>query len=406
MIISSNPEPSRDEFDSLLESTLRELNRRGKKSAQVILSLSGSKLEPIVRDIMSELAINSPFEDSIELIGGQKFPDILAKRFYGVEVKTTTQNHWKTTGNSILESTRVEGVERIFMLFAKLVLPIEFRCRPYEECLSEVVVTHSPRYLIDMNLEKGSTIFDKINIPYDILRKNENPIKPIIEYYRKRLNPGEDLWWIDREESNTSHLIIRVWNNLSVSNQQELKNKGMAYFPEIFSNNREKFSKFTIWLIKEQGIVCPNVRDLFTSGGKGELVVSKKTYRDVPRIFINLFENLDSIVRIISHTSSTDISKLWKKETTEERKFEDWVDLVLESSKKIFLVKDMNLKQLVEEQCCKKVCPALLNRAGRLGPTAPSRFPWFHKKGIFLGPRGWIYHRDDYHQRGDTTVGC
>ena len=58
--------------------------------------------------------------------------------------------------------------------------PIEFRARAYEECLSEVVVTHSPRYLIDMNLEKGKTIFDKINISYDTLRKKQNPIKPII----------------------------------------------------------------------------------------------------------------------------------------------------------------------------------------------------------------------------------
>ena len=82
---------------------------------------------------MSELAVGTPFEDSIELIGGQKFPDIIAKKFYGIEVKTTTQNHWKTTGNSVLESTRVDNVERIFMLFAKLASPIEFRCRPYEE---------------------------------------------------------------------------------------------------------------------------------------------------------------------------------------------------------------------------------------------------------------------------------
>lgn len=111
------------------------------------------------------------FENTIELIGGQKFPDIVANKYYGIEVKTTTQNHWKTTGNSVLEGTRVDDVERIYMLFAKLASPIEFRCRPYEEVLSEVVVTHSPRYLIDMNLKVGNTIFDKIKMPYDTLRK-------------------------------------------------------------------------------------------------------------------------------------------------------------------------------------------------------------------------------------------
>ena len=186
MIISANSEPNRSEFDLLLESTITALNVHAKKSAKTVSILSGNKIEPFVKDVMTNLAVGTPFENSIELIGGQKFPDIIAKKYYGIEVKTTTQNHWKTTGNSILETTRVENIERIFMLFAKLANPIEFKCRPYEECLSEVVVTHSPRYMIDMNLEKGCTIFDKINMSYDILRKKENPIKPIIEHGFKR----------------------------------------------------------------------------------------------------------------------------------------------------------------------------------------------------------------------------
>ena len=136
---------------------------------------------------MTKFLIGTPFENSIELISGQRFPDIIANKYYGVEVKTTIKNHWTTTGNSVLEGTRVDGIERIYMLFGKMVSPIEFKCRPYEECLSEVVVTHSPRYLINMDLKEGNTIFDKLKIPYDTLRKEQNPVKPIIDYYRKRL---------------------------------------------------------------------------------------------------------------------------------------------------------------------------------------------------------------------------
>ena len=162
MIISANPEPNRSEFDLLLKATIDEMNIHAVRSAKTVSLLKGNKLEPFVRDVMVDLAFGTEFENSIKLVGGQKFPDIVAKKYYGIEVKTTTQNHWKTTGNSVLESSRVKDVERIFMLFAKLASPIEFRCRPYEECLAEVVVTHSPRYLIDMNLELGKTIFDKI----------------------------------------------------------------------------------------------------------------------------------------------------------------------------------------------------------------------------------------------------
>src|SRR5690606_13170143 len=118
MIISNNFDSERGEFESLLNSTISELNVHARKSSQKVAKLFGRNLEPYVKDVMTDLAIGTSFENSIELIGGQRFPDIVAKKYYGIEVKTTMQNHWKTTGNSVLESTRVENVERIFILFA------------------------------------------------------------------------------------------------------------------------------------------------------------------------------------------------------------------------------------------------------------------------------------------------
>jgi hypothetical protein len=52
-----------------------------------------------------------------------------------------------------------EYVEDIYVLFAKMggKYP-EFLCRPYQEVMCDIAVTHSPRYLIDMKLEAGETI--------------------------------------------------------------------------------------------------------------------------------------------------------------------------------------------------------------------------------------------------------
>lgn len=350
MIISINSEPSRDEFDLLLNSTILELNAQAKKSAKKVSTLIGRNLEPYVRDIMTDLAIGTPFEESIELIGGQKFPDIIAKKYYGIEVKTTTQNHWKTTGNSVLETTRVDDVERIFMLFAKLASPIEFRCRPYEEVLSEVVVTHSPRYLIDMNLEQGKTIFDKINMPYDTLRKKENPIKPIVDYYKNKLKPGEELWWMDAENNaKASNIVIRIWSNLSLKEKQHLKNRAMVYFPELFGNSSDKFARLAIWLVTREAVVCPNVRDLFTAGGKNDYVIGKKIYPKVPRIFLNLFDNIPNIIETIMNTSSFELSEYWETKTTEKMKLFDWIDLVEKHSKKIEDAKHLNIKKILTD---------------------------------------------------------
>lgn len=224
MVISSNPEPDNLAFQSLIDNTMLTLDIESKNDQEKYLGLLGNKLENVVADVMSDNARGTPFENSIKLISGQKFPDIIANKFYGVEVKTTKQNHWTTTGNSVLEGTRVDGIERIFMLFGKMTEPVEFKCRPYEECLSEVVVTHSPRYFINMELQPGNSIFDKLGIPYDQLRNYPNPIKPITDYYRQFRKPGEEVWWLDQEEPKSTGLIIQLWKNLPL----EKRNKYMV----------------------------------------------------------------------------------------------------------------------------------------------------------------------------------
>lgn len=345
MIISSNPVPSMDEFHSLLNSSIAELSRLGSSEAEFISTLKGNKLEPFVKDVLEQKAKGTSFESSIELISGQKFPDIIAKKFYGVEVKSTTQNHWKTTGNSVLESTRVDGVERIFMLFGKLSDPIEFKCRPYEECLSEVVVTHSPRYLIDMDLESGQTIFDKIEIPYDTLRNEDNPIRPIVEYYRQFLKDGDDIWWLD--SNKTSNIVIRYWSNLSADDRELLILKAMIFFPEVFGNSTTKYKRIPVWLASNESVVCSNVRDLFTAGGRDNVIVDGKLYKDLPRIFVNLFSNIQIIKEIILETDVEEINHFWEIDTTNDTKLNDWAGLVDNYSKSIGELKDLDLSSMI-----------------------------------------------------------
>jgi hypothetical protein len=348
MVVSVNPEPNKNEFNDLLKSTINELNALATKNPKKIELLRGNKLEPFVGEIMTSLAIGTHFENSIEVIGGQKFPDIVAKKFYGIEVKTTTQNHWKTTGNSVLESTRVEDVERIFMLFGKLGKPIEFRSRAYEECLSEVVVTHSPRYLIDMNLEIGKTIFDKINTPYNTLRKKENPIKPITDYYKSKLKPGQDLWWIQDTE-RASNLVINIWNNLSLTERQEMKNKAMVFFPEVFSNRGDKFSRLAIWMVTREAVVCPNVRDLFTAGGKDAYMIKNKLYQNIQRIYINLFDNIDPLIDLLNDSSASELSEYWEHKITDKNKISKWIDLVWMHSKTVQTAKHLDIKKMLND---------------------------------------------------------
>jgi len=318
-----------------LNKTIETLDVQSKKNQKDYLSYIGNKLENVVADVMKNVAIGTPFENSIELISGQKFPDIIANKYYGVEVKTTIKNHWTTTGNSVLEGTRVDDIERIYMLFGKMVSPVEFKCRPYEDCLSDVVVTHSPRYLINMDLQKGQTIFDKLDIPYDTLRKVANPIKPITDYYRQFLKPGEEVWWLDQEEAKSTGMIIKLWNNLSIEKRKDYMLKLMVLFPEIFSNRPDKFNRPSVWLVNIEGIVCSNIRDVFTAGGQGVIEWKNKKYSRIPRVIIKMIDSFDEIKIILNSMDGDELHNSWAKPF--DNSVSAWIDLVDENSKSLKL---------------------------------------------------------------------
>ncbi|VAW10678.1 hypothetical protein MNBD_BACTEROID03-855 [hydrothermal vent metagenome] len=71
MVVSVNSEPHKSEFNTLLNSTIKEFNAHAKKSPKRIEQLRGNKLEPYVRDVMTDLAVGSQFENSIKLVTNQ-----------------------------------------------------------------------------------------------------------------------------------------------------------------------------------------------------------------------------------------------------------------------------------------------------------------------------------------------
>ena len=123
----------------------------------------------------------------------------------------------------------------------------------------------------------------------------------------------------------------------------------MVYFPELFGNRGDKFGRIAIWLVTREAVVCPNVRDLFTAGGKSDYIIGKKVYQKVPRILLNLFDNIPTIVETIMQTSAFELSEYWETKTAEKTKLFDWMDLVTEHAKKIQDAKHLPIKQILTE---------------------------------------------------------
>ncbi len=339
MIISERADKEKSYFEKLLYDSWSLIEKEAVSKPSYFLKRSSSDFEEDVHNAMCDCAKGTEFDKTIHLISGHKFPDIVAKRFYGVEVKTTKQDHWKSTGNSVLESSRVEDVDRIYIFFGKLSNPLGFKYRLYQECLYDVAVTHSPRYLIDMLLVNGESFFDKLRISYDDLRARQNPIKPIINYYRKIAKKGEEPWWMD--SGDTPEIIIkptvRLWGTLSRVERDKIRIEAMARFPEIFGKNGAKYKQLALWLAARHGVVAPSLRDTFTAGGKVSVLVNGTTYNKLPRVFQHLQENSHDVIEIVKRLPADDAKYHWhlRKKPTYHEKMEIWSKQVISYSNEI-----------------------------------------------------------------------
>jgi hypothetical protein len=347
MIYSTNNQAQYSDFEDFLSKSQNRVELDSQSRADYYLNRGGRKFEDDLYDIMTDMARGTVFENTIAKISGQKFPDIVINRFYGVEVKTTTQNHWKSTGNSVFENTRVEGVEKIYLFFGKLSDPIGFRWRKYEECLYEIAVTHSPRYLIDMNLIEEQTIFNKINVPYDELRQLENPIQPIREYYKQFCKTGEQLWWMEENgETPSQEMILRFWTHLEPAKKKSLTAEAMVLFPQIFGKRQTKFDEVSLWLLKTHNILNSRLRDTFTAGGKRDITINLQTYR-VPAIIERLYRLKPEVLKILRSTKVETLEEQWRIKLHGADPVTKWIELCQDEAQDFLLESNVTIPLLI-----------------------------------------------------------
>jgi len=331
MIFSTNKEPEKLEFNDILCKATLLLNKEAAKDSSYFLKRGGTKLEEDVYKALIRSAEKTKFEGSINWDEGSRaFPDIVANNYYGVEVKSTTGKRWKVPGSSVMESSRVESVKRIFITFGRLSTPVEFRSRPYEDCLYDVGVTHSPRYQIDMELKKGDTIFDKMNTTYDKLNDSEDPVGQIVRYMKQGLKPGERLWWSGEPAQDVDIEIapatIRLTSAVSKEEKDRFIVEGLAYFPDILRNSPNKYERFMLWLVANHGVV--GTRDMFSAGGRINISTNKGTYNDVPQVFNKINDNKDLIMELITDARKDILLDTWNESEIKSDRVGQWIDYI------------------------------------------------------------------------------
>lgn len=252
------------EFENILDIAVRRMNQSVKAGAAGYDS--SDAFEQTVEAELRVACDSSGIGSVDRTFHPSAFPDILVNGF-GVEVKFTQRKTWHGTGNSIFEGMRDDNTKQIYLVFCRADLP-EIRWRKYEDCIKGVRISHSPRYMIDLDIDES--FFDELKIPYSefIEYSIRQKMTYVREHVKKRIGEHEKLWWIDEENSHTLPMQVRIYRLLPADVKRTLRAEAALMCPQIFQGSRAKgkYDQAAIYLLTQHGVYAPQLRDLFSAG--------------------------------------------------------------------------------------------------------------------------------------------
>lgn len=289
-----------------------------KNTASAILGgLDGKKFQDLVTETALTLNETHGYGLEVRPTAPQAFPDLVVNRT-GVEIKATVKDHWITTGNSISETRRDKEIDEIVFFFGKLGGKPQILIRPYDDCLSSVVVTHNPRYTVDMRLAPEDSIFSKMGLSYEEFRTQENPIRFVRDYVKKNLKPGEELWWIGEGDSgDAASPILRQIGAGNTNERLAFRALAFAMRPEVISSSAKKYERLPALLLKHFGAVSPSMRDFFSAGGVSTITDEVGSEIEVTAAHKRLLELAPKVKQIILDADDEQLLYGWRVDKIE-----------------------------------------------------------------------------------------
>jgi hypothetical protein len=253
------------DFESILDKACTQLTGEARKT----IFKTSPQFENRVREILQNL---TTFDTSVAIDFNphpQAFPDIAVGSF-GVEVKFTLNDTWRSVANSVLETNRIETVEKVYLIFGKMGGTPEVKWGDYEKSVIHVRTSHVPRF--EVEIAAGHSLFELMGISYDDFRKlaMEEKMKHIRAYARSRLQKGERLWWLEdnADAEHTLPIQARLYTNLSMEEKTRLRAEAVLLCPSIVKSGRakNKYDDAVLYLLTYHGVICHQARDLFSAG--------------------------------------------------------------------------------------------------------------------------------------------
>lgn len=267
------------------------------------------ELFPLIMEQVAEEC----FPEAILSMGihlGHHFPDIdlfVNNIKYGIELKSRNNGSWSTNGNSVFESITSEDYEDIFVVFASKV-PREkrylVRYAPYWQATTNIKVTHSPRFTINM-LDNVESVFQSKE-EYDNLKNlDENGKSEFIQNYFRENSIGAT--WYTKSDEN---IPPTLYSDLDSSQKNKLKVEILILYIHdlLLGSKNTKYLRAGEYMLETYFVYSRALRDPFSSGGK---------YPYNGAMFPKMIGTLVTLKELLIHTlqnSSDDFIELAKQE--------------------------------------------------------------------------------------------
>lgn len=290
------------------------------------LKVTGTVFENIVFEALKEAGI----EEEQITHSVRKFPDFIIEdkeknMKIGLEVKKTDGNKWEIIGGSIYESLR-NHIDETYVLMGKLGGNPEARLKKYVECIKDLKVTHSPRFELDLELEKNEDYLTKNNAK-DILDLSEG--SELDRRIRELLRTDKSTWY--------SEEMIISFSDLKREEKEKYFIDGVVLFPEVIGGDYSEFAK---WMTYKCLVWCKNIRDVFSAGKNvkyNEIYISQMMKR--------MLRHKKEVFQRIKNMSEEEIETHWGNKVTDiEGKINIWCELVRKNIKLSKTLLDNNSK--------------------------------------------------------------
>lgn len=255
---------TKEEFEQLLDSVVATLRDEARRT----LFTTAKQFENQVREVVKN-AINGHTTKIDFNPHPQAFPDIAVGEF-GIEVKFTTNDTWRSIANSVQETNRINEVKTVYIVFGKMGGEPDVKWGEYAKSVMHVRTSHVPRFEVEIGTSKS--LFEQMGVSYDDFRVSTMHEKMLYirQYARGRLKAGERLWWLEDAtgEEHTLPIQARLYTKLSIEEKTKLRAEAVLLCPRIVESGRSKnkYDDVVLYLLTYHGVLCHQARDLFSAG--------------------------------------------------------------------------------------------------------------------------------------------